>query len=616
MKRILLSTLLAASLALPALGAKQNVLDLKETITDESIVYPETFERDTRKLLEGWYLKNYTATDDRYARQGDVEVSDETIKRRLAALPTVIDMPYNQIVRDYIKRYTSRSREQVAAILGLGLYYTPIFEQALEEAGLPLELKYLPVIESALDPNAVSKSGAAGLWQLMIGTAKGLGLEVNSLVDERRDPYLSSEKAVAYLKDLYETYGDWSLAIAAYNCGPGAVNKALRRAGGDPKSHDFWSIYQYLTPETRGYVPMFIAANYVMNYHKEHNISPVLASKPLVTDTVAVYNRLHFNQISDVLNMPVDELRILNPQFRADVIPADSDRPYFLILPSQQVHAYLVSEQEIFAHEADKYARRESAEPGQDAPAVAYEPAPADNEAEQQQEVEMVRKAAAQSSGQKAVTHKVASGETITSIAQQYGVTAADIKEWNNLRRNAVRTGQQLKIYTGGEVAQQTAPAKAKEQPVAAANPKTKTKKKEDTPKEQPVAKKDDKKSGKAGKANAKAEEQQAANAKQGKKGKKAKAEQQAANTKQGKKGKKAKQPAAPKNKDIEVKSGDNLSKIAKRNGVSVEELRKANPKLKGDMLHPGDKITVPAKQQPAKGNGKAAKKGGKKKKK
>lgn len=623
MKRILLSALFAASMAIPSFGAAPNVLNLKETITDESIVYPETFERDTRKLLEGWYLKNYTATDDRYARQGDVEVSDETIKRRLAAMPTIIDMPYNQIVRDYIKRYTSRSRDQVAAILGLSLYYTPIFEQALEQAGLPLELKYLPVIESALDPNAVSKSGAAGLWQLMLGTGKGLGLEVNSLVDERRDPYLSSEKAASYLKDLYDTYGDWSLAIAAYNCGPGAVNKALRRAGGDPKSHDFWSIYQYLTPETRGYVPMFIAANYVMTYHNEHNISPVLATKPLVTDTVAVYNRLHFNQISEVLNMPVDELRILNPQFRADVIPAATDHPYFLILPSQQVHAYLVSEQEIFAHEAEKYARRESAEPGENAPAIAYEPASSTAEdKEREQEVAEVRQSAAQKSGQNAITHKVASGETIASIAQQYGVETADIKEWNNLRRNAVRAGQQLKIYTDAApaIAQntpaQTKKADTKKTEVKKEEPKKTDTKKADTKKVEPAkeqataeAKKTDtKKATTKGKQT----EQAATDTKKSTgKGKGKQAEQQAATT--AKSTKKSKKKAeTPKDIDVEVKSGDNLSRIAKRNGVSVEELRKANPSLKGDMLHPGDKLKVPTKQA-AKEEPKSSTKGSKK---
>lgn len=283
MKRYFLVALLtAASLTgFAKTGKNSNVLNLKSSITDSAIVYPESFEADTQKLLEGWFIKNYTATDNRYATESDIEMSDDEMIKRLSALPTVIEMPYNQIVRSYIDRYTKRGRAQIAAILGLSLYYMPIFEQALEEQGLPLELKYLPVIESGLDPNAVSKHGATGLWQMMLGTAKGLGLEVNSLVDERRDPYVASERAASYLKDLYSAYGDWTLAIAAYNCGPGNVNKAIRRAGGDAKDHDFWSIYNYLSPETRGYVPMFIAANYVMKYYPDHNISPVLPVKPL-----------------------------------------------------------------------------------------------------------------------------------------------------------------------------------------------------------------------------------------------------------------------------------------------------------------------------------------------
>ncbi|MDE6217600.1 MAG: lytic transglycosylase domain-containing protein, partial [Muribaculaceae bacterium] len=263
---ILSLPLLAASLS-PVAAKEPNVLS--QTITDEAIIFPESFETDTRKLLEGWYIKNYTDTDDRYLKMPDVKTSDEEIKRRLSELPTVIEMPFNQIVRQYIDRYTQKGRSQVAAMLGLGIYYNPIFEQALEKEGLPLELKYLPVIESALNPNAVSRSGAAGLWQFMLVAAKGLDMEVNSLVDERRDPYISSQRAAKFLKDLYSTYGDWSLAIAAYNCGPGTVNKAIRRAGGDPSKQDFWSIYSYLPSETRGYVPAFIAANYVMNYYKE-----------------------------------------------------------------------------------------------------------------------------------------------------------------------------------------------------------------------------------------------------------------------------------------------------------------------------------------------------------
>lgn len=255
LKAILASAAILATLC-PAAAKPKNVLDLKNEITDSNIVFPESYEQDTEKILGGWYMKNYTATDDRYRSQGDVATSDEVIRERLAKLPTVIEMPFNQIVRSYIERYTERGRAQVAALLGLSNYYMPIFEQALEEEGLPLELKYLPVIESGLDPNATSRHGAAGLWQFMLSAGKGLGLEVSSIVDERRDPFLSSKTAAKFLKQLYETYGDWSLAIAAYNCGPGTVNKAIRRAGGDPKQQDFWSIYYYLPTETRGYVPM------------------------------------------------------------------------------------------------------------------------------------------------------------------------------------------------------------------------------------------------------------------------------------------------------------------------------------------------------------------------
>lgn len=357
----------AALLAVPAKAQKKrNVNDIKTTITDSSIVFPESYEADTQKMLEGWYMRNYTATDDSYRTREDVPATDAQLRDRLSKLPTVIDMPFNSIVRSYIERYTKRGRAQVAALLGLSLYYMPIFEQALEEEGLPMELKYLPVIESGLDPNAVSKHGAAGLWQFMVGTGKGLGMEVSSLVDERRDPYISSKKAAKYLKDLYNSYGDWSLAIAAYNCGPGAVNKAIRRAGGEEAQKDFWAIYNYLSPETRGYVPMFIAANYVMNNYDKHNISPVLPTKPLVTDTVHICERIHFDQISKVLDIPVEELRVLNPQFRADIIPGNNERHYTLILPSQQINAYLMSEEEIRDYEAEKYARRVVAEPGEE----------------------------------------------------------------------------------------------------------------------------------------------------------------------------------------------------------------------------------------------------------
>lgn len=546
MKRRFFTFLLAAAVlsGVAKNNNKQNVLDLKTSITDSAIVYPESFEADTQKLLESWFIKNYTASDNRYATEPDVDVSDEEMVKRLSALPTVIEMPYNQIVRSYIDRYTKKGRAQIAAVLGLSLYYMPIFEQALEEQGLPLELKYLPIIESGLNPNAVSKHGATGLWQFMLGTAKGLGLEVTSLVDERRDPYVSSERAASYLKDLYATYGDWSLAIAAYNCGPGNVNKAIRRAGGEAKDHDFWSIYNYLSPETRGYVPMFIAANYVMTYYPEHNISPVLPVKPLVMDTLQVANRVHFNQISKVLDIPVEELRILNPQFRADVIPGTPESPYTLILPSQQIHAYLMSEKEIHNFETDKYGRRGTVDPGE-VPADAMlavegtEVWPDDmGEAD-------VAFAATQGKAS-VIMHKVVAGESLASIAEQYGVTPAEIKASNNLRRNAVRVGQQLRIST-------SSPQAVMETTVAAVTGKSKA----SASKKKSKAKTQTKKSG----------------------------------------------PITHK-----LRNGESLSSLSKKYGVSIAEIKKANG-MTNDKLRAGKTIKIPAKTTAKKSGKKKSKK-------
>lgn len=556
MFRRFVTLIFTASLALTASADNktQNVLDLRESITDSNIIFPESFETNTTRMLEGWYMQNYTATDDRYKTDRDVPVSDELLQDRLAKLPTVIEMPYNQIVRSYIERYTQRGRSQVAAILGLSLYYMPIFEQALEEAGLPLELKYLPVIESGLDPNAVSRHGAAGLWQFMLSTARGLGMEVNSLVDERRDPYVSSKKAARYLKDLYATYNDWSLAIAAYNCGPGSVNKAIRRAGGEPSQHDFWSIYNYLSPETRGYVPMFIAANYVMNYYPQHNISPVLPTKPLIIDTVMVDSRIHFDQISKVLAIPVDELRVLNPQFRSDVIPGSTERAYMLALPSQQIHAYLMSENDIREFEKEKYQRRLTAQPGDtpsEAVAAQIESEPSVDESESVIGASGDADRMATNNGKsRTITHKVEPGESLAEVAKKYDVTPEQIKNWNNLRRNALRTGQLLRIttaVTGDESVENTSPRSSQWQ--------------ESTVEDNEGSTSSSKSPAKTG------------------------IKQQTAKTKN----------AAPATSSHKVKSGESLSSISKKYGVSIEELKRANG-MKSDNLRAGQTLTIPTK--------------------
>ncbi len=636
-RKLIILALAAASMTCSSM-AKQpsNVLDLKESITDEAIIYPESFEVDAQKMLESWYLKNYTDTDERYRTSTNPSTSDAVMRQRLAELPTVIDLPYNQIVRSYIDRYMEKGRPMVASLLGLSTYYMPIFEQALEAEQLPQELKYLPVIESALDPNAVSRSGAGGLWQFMPAAAKGYDLEISSLVDERRDPYKSSAKAAKMLHDLYDTYGDWSLAIAAYNCGPGNVNKAIRRAGGDPKKQDFWSIYKYLSPETRGYFPMFIAANYVMNYYKDHNISPVLPTRPLVTDTIGISTRVHFDQISHVLDIPKEELRILNPQFRADIIPGSANRQYMLILPVQQVQAYIMSEPEILAYEAAKYARRTDANPGDvnvdeimdvsDNPLLASDPLNADDELAEEEELPSppARQNSNMNANTHVVLHTVGDNETINDIAEMYEVRVTDIRSWNSLRRNAVRPGQVLTI----ETAVPDSKLQSRRKPAAQTKPKTET---AQQPAKQPAKNTNqqanaDKKqnSNNAGKtpqtnknqqantnknqqnnknqqANSKNQQNnknqnnknQQANNKNGKNGK----NQQASNDKNGKNGKNQqannKNQQANKSGTHEIKSGESLSTIARKHGVTVEELKKAN-NLKNDNIRAGDELKVP----------------------
>jgi membrane-bound lytic murein transglycosylase D len=579
MNKLLASIVIGCS-ALVA-SAAPSVLTLKNTITDNSIVYPESFETDTHKMMQNWYLQNYTVLNNNYSKTPIIDATDEVYIKRLSALPTNMEMPYNQVVRSYINMYTQRRRELVESMLGMSLYYMPIFEQALERHGLPLELRYLPVIESALNPDAVSRAGATGLWQFMLPTARGLGMEISTLVDERRDPYVSSEAAATYLEQLYNMYHDWSLVIAAYNCGPGNINKALRRAGGENK--DYWNIYYLLPAETRGYVPAFIAANYVMNYYNQHNISPALARRPILTDTIHVNKRVHFRQISDVLNIPVEELRVLNPQYRQDIIPGDV-RPYALVLPSMQVYSYIMSEDSIVAHDAQLYARR----------AVVNPTTEEEIEGETEYATKLVTK-----------THKVKRGETLTSVAKKYGVSTSDIKKWNGLKKNALVAGKTLKIQTYQRVAvgkKKPAP-KAADQEIAANDQQTgaaqAAKASEDggvevdvqdaveveeiTAPTKPGAKKETK--AVASEPVAKVEKTKTVAQADTKK-----------STKEDNKKKSKKETAAKNNYKLHtVKKGESLYRIAQQyKGVSVEDIQKLNGISGKSKIQAGQKIKIP----------------------
>ena len=330
---------------------------------EEIIDFPEAMTYDLDSLLNLYMSKTYLDENDCNMRDENPTYTKEEYIERLSRIPTVMEMAYNDVVQKFIDRYSGRLRRSISYMLGASNFYMPIFEEALEMYQLPLELKYLPIIESALNPTAVSRVGAAGLWQFMIGTGKQYGLQVNSLVDERRDPVKSSYAAARYLKDLYKIFGDWNLVIAAYNCGPENINKAIRRANpataknqdGEvaPVIKDYWHIYPYLPRETRGYVPAFIAANYIMTYYSQHNICPMSTRLPAKTDTVMVSRNLHLEQVAEVVGINIDLLRSLNPMYRRDVLPGATE-PCALRLPQTEVGKFIDMEDSVYNYKSDE----------------------------------------------------------------------------------------------------------------------------------------------------------------------------------------------------------------------------------------------------------------------
>ena len=363
LKWILLILMFASTNMMAQVNNKEDETDEEDEITvtddkgrEEVIEFPEAMTYDLDSLLNLYMSKTYLEEDDCNMRDINPVYSKEDYINRLLRLPTVMEMVHNEVVQKFIDRYSGRLRHSISYMLGASNFYIPIFEEALEAYQLPLELKYLPIIESALNPKAVSRVGASGLWQFMIGTGKQYGLQVNSLVDERRDPIKSSYAAARYLSDLYKIFGDWNLVIAAYNCGPENINKAIRRSNGNK---DYWEIYPYLPKETRGYVPAFIAANYIMTYYSLHNICPMSTRLPAKTDTVMVNKNVHLEQVAEVIGINIDLLRSLNPMYRRDIIPGATE-PYALRLPLTEVGKFIDLQDSVYNYKVDELLNKRS----------------------------------------------------------------------------------------------------------------------------------------------------------------------------------------------------------------------------------------------------------------
>lgn len=533
------------------LSAQKGEKQAKDTIRDNSIILPESLNEQLALLLHDWQL-DFSKSENKCRQGVNVLYHDSVYTNRLFKLPSEMELSYNQVVRSYIDMYANRRRELVSYMLSLGDYYFPMFEEALDRYGLPLELKYLPVIESALNPVAVSRMGATGLWQFMLKTGKGYGLEVNSLVDERRDPYKATDAAARYLRDLYSIYGDWNLVIAAYNCGPGNVNKAIARTGG---KNDYWQIYYGLPRETRGYVPAFIAANYIMNYYPKHNICPMEAFGSMnALDTIHVSEEMHFAQISAILDIPIDEIRRLNPQFKKDIIPGNY-QPYSLVLPTNKTVAFINKKKEISGYRKDELLAHR---PNTDEFVKGGDETSANGTSEN-------------------VYYRVRKGDNISKIAHRNGVTVAQIKSWNGLKSTRLVAGKRLVVK------------KKKTEPAASSQPLAQRQKTASDTTSNPsggiIAQYLNKKLANQSqhRDTVAVEEEKVVTA-------------AASGAIEPEKIKEAASKPATKNVYYRVRKGDNLSKIAQRNGVTIEQLKSWNG-LKSTKLTVGDQLEVNRKK-------------------
>lgn len=386
------------------------------SISDSIADLPESFDYNIDSLLSQWYSSNHVIYDSECIESSINPVfSDSVYAERLSSLPTIIEMPYNYYTKNAIDAYMQRSRKVLAYSIGMFPVYDNIFTSALLKYNLPIELRYLPIVESALRPRAYSKMGAAGLWQFIYSTGKNYGLAVNSLIDDRYNVIKETDAAARHLRDLYEIFGDWSLAISAYNCGPGNVTKAITRSGG---KKTFWEIYSYLPRETRGYLPAFIAVNYAMSYYKEHGICPIEPIVSQTIDTIHITKNTHFEQIIHFTGISKEELQNLNPQYMTDVIPG-SYKTCSLTLPSDYIKPLLEAGDSLYSYRNEIYFTKSKL-------------GNIDNSMKNRPNY---------------VTHKIKSGETLSTIAVKYHTSVKNIKKWNNLTSDRIRAGNSLRIY-------------------------------------------------------------------------------------------------------------------------------------------------------------------------
>lgn len=387
------------------------------------------FSSNLDSLVNIWYIENSLAEplDTAWQDLPDsalLNIPDSVYIDRFERLPFKVDLAFNRYVKNYIRVYTGKRKELMEILLGTSEYYFPMFEEVFDQYGIPYELKYCSIVESALNPRAVSPAGATGTWQFMYGTGRMYGLTINSLVDERRDPFKATHAAARYMKDLHDIYGNWTLVIAAYNCGPGNVNRAIHRSGG---KRDFWDIYYFLPRETRGHVPAFIAATYIMNYYREHNLIPRPLGLPMPVDTIMISENLHLEQVSGVLDVSLKMLRDINPQYKFDIIPG-REKPYALRIPQEHSMRFIELEDSIYAFRDSTYFGRDRITRSPSWYTSNYVPEPP-------------------SANMTRLDYTIRSGDNLGYIASWYHVGVSDLKYWNNLYGNTIRAGRKLIVY-------------------------------------------------------------------------------------------------------------------------------------------------------------------------